>query len=85
MESEVSAIMKKGLGKGGNYKNALVIKDGRPIENEFKFENEPARHKILDLLGDLFLINAELKAHIIGIRSGHSLNAELLRKLEKLI
>ena len=84
LESEITHILKRGLGKGGSYENALIIKNGRPIKNEFRFANELARHKVLDLLGDLGLINAELKAHIIGIKSGHSLNAQLLRKLEKL-
>ncbi len=85
MESEVAAIMERGLAKGGSLKNALVIRDGKPIENEFRFDNELARHKILDLLGDLALINAELKAHISGVRSGHALNAKFLRKLEDVI
>ncbi len=85
LEDEVADIMKRGLGKGGNYKNALVIKDGKPIKNKFRFPNEPVRHKVLDLLGDLALINAELKAHITGVKSGHSLNVKLLRKLEEVL
>jgi len=85
LESEAADILNRGLGKGANYRNTLVIKDGKPIENEFRFANEPARHKIIDLLGDLSLLNVEIKAHIIGIRSGHSLNEKLLRKLEKLL
>jgi UDP-3-O-acyl N-acetylglucosamine deacetylase len=85
MESEVAAIIERGLAKGGSLKNALVIRDGRPIGNEFRFDNEPARHKILDLLGDLALINAELKAHIVGIKSGHALNARFLRKLQEVL
>jgi len=83
--SEVSHILKKGLGKGGSYENTLVIKSGKPIKNKFRFRDEPARHKILDLLGDLALLNAEIKAHIIGIRSGHSLNVRLLKRLAELI
>jgi UDP-3-O-acyl N-acetylglucosamine deacetylase len=85
LEKEVSDIRKRGLGKGGNYKNTLIIRDGKPIQNEFRFPDEPVRHKIVDLLGDLALLNAEVKAHIIGIRSGHALNKELLKKLEKLL
>ena len=83
-ENEVEDIIKRGLGKGGNYKNALIIKEGRPIQNEFRFPNELARHKILDLLGDLALLGREVKAHIIGVKSGHSLNARLLRELARL-
>lgn len=85
LEGDVAGIMEKGLGKGGNYKNTLVLKCGRPIQNEFRFANEPARHKIVDLLGDLALLNVEIKAEIIGIKSGHLLNRELLKKLERLL
>lgn len=85
LESETANILEKGLGKGANYKNALVIRDGKPIENEFRFANEPARHKIVDLLGDLTLLNVEIKAHLIGIKSGHTLNEKLSRKLAKLL
>jgi len=85
MESEVAHILAMGLGKGGNYENNLVIKNSKPINNEFRFDNEPARHKVLDLLGDLALLRAGPKAHVVGIRSGHSLNAKFLRKLEKLL
>jgi len=85
MESEVANILARGLGKGGNCENNLVIKNGKPVNNEFRFDNEPARHKVLDLLGDLALLGSGLKAHVVGIKSGHSLNAKFLRKLEKLL
>jgi UDP-3-O-acyl N-acetylglucosamine deacetylase len=85
LESEVAVILEKGLGKGASYKNALVIKDGKPVDNEFRLVNEPVRHKVVDLLGDLALLNVDIKAHIIGIRSGHSLNEKLLRGLAKLL
>lgn len=87
LEREVALILDKGLARGGDYSNALVLKasDGSPVQNEFRLDSEPARHKIIDLLGDLALLNADIRAHIIGIKSGHSLNRELLKKLEKLL
>ncbi|MEA3305875.1 MAG: UDP-3-O-acyl-N-acetylglucosamine deacetylase [Candidatus Omnitrophota bacterium] len=85
MEREVKDILAKGLGKGASYKNTLVIKNGRPLQNELRSKNELARHKIMDLLGDISLLDAEIKAHIIGIRSGHSLNIKLLKKLKSLL
>lgn len=85
LEKEVALIMALGLGKGAGLDTALVIKNGRPIKNEFRLKDEPARHKILDLLGDLCLLNADIKAHIIAIRSGHSLNAKFIKKLAKLL
>lgn len=83
LEREVALIMKLGLGKGADIATALVIKNGAPLKNKFKLKNEPARHKILDLLGDIFLLNADIKAHIIAVKSGHSLNAKLIKKLAK--
>lgn len=78
---EAFLIKALGLGKGSGLGNALVIKGGRPIKNEFRLKDEPARHKILDLLGDLALLNRDIKAHIIGVKSGHSLNAQLIKRL----
>jgi UDP-3-O-[3-hydroxymyristoyl] N-acetylglucosamine deacetylase / 3-hydroxyacyl-[acyl-carrier-protein] dehydratase len=85
LEREVEDILSKGLGKGADYKNTLVIKNGKPIENKLRLKNELACHKIIDLLGDLSLLNAEIKAHIIGIRSGHFLNAKFLKELKSLL
>ena len=84
LEKEVALIMALGLGKGADYKTALVIKNGKPVKNEFRLKEEPARHKVLDLLGDLSLLNTEIKAHVIGVKSGHALNAKFVKKLAKL-
>lgn len=85
LEKEAAFIMAAGLGKGAGLDTALVIKNGKPIRNEFRLKDEPARHKVLDLLGDISLLNADLKAHVIGIKSGHSLNARFIKKLARLL
>ena len=84
-ESEVAGILESGLGKGGDYSNTLVIKDGRPVNNEYRMHDEPAHHKILDILGDLALLNKDIKAHIIAVKSGHALNLELVRRLYEVL
>ena len=53
------------------------------MHNTLRFPDEFARHKILDLLGDLYLIGAHLRAHVIALRSGHPLNVRLLHKLDQ--
>jgi len=78
MASEVAALEKLGLGKGATRENTLVLGDP---ETQFRFPDEPVRHKMLDLLGDLHLLGAELHAHVIATRSGHALNAELVRQI----
>lgn len=82
LEKEVESLRKIGLGKGSNYNNTLVISEDGPINNEFRFEDEPVRHKIADLIGDIALLGYPLQAHIIGIKSGHSINTKLIRKVK---
>jgi len=74
------------LGLGADYQNTLVLEeDGTPRETELRFRNEPARHKILDLLGDLSLLGVDLTTHVIAHRSGHALNGKLVRRIKELI
>ncbi|MBN1444563.1 MAG: bifunctional UDP-3-O-[3-hydroxymyristoyl] N-acetylglucosamine deacetylase/3-hydroxyacyl-ACP dehydratase [Candidatus Omnitrophica bacterium] len=85
MREEVDSLKKLGLGKGSDYKNTLVI-DGKKgvIDNKFRFEDEPVRHKISDLIGDLALFGDYVSAHIIGIKSGHSINTKLIKKIREI-
>ncbi len=59
--------------------------DGRGVLNniKLKFENEPARHKLLDIVGDLALVGRPIKAHILGARPGHSGNVEFAKVLKE--
>lgn len=81
LEEEVAQLHEKGLGQGGNYQNALVVGKNGVIDNKLRFEDEFVRHKILDLLGDLYITGLPLKAHIIAVKSGHSLNLKLVKKI----
>jgi UDP-3-O-[3-hydroxymyristoyl] N-acetylglucosamine deacetylase/3-hydroxyacyl-[acyl-carrier-protein] dehydratase len=81
LEEEVDELHKKGLGQGGNYQNALVVGRNGVIDNKLRFEDEFVRHKILDLLGDLYIMGQPLKAHIVALKSGHSLNMKLVKKI----
>ncbi|MEO0651736.1 MAG: UDP-3-O-acyl-N-acetylglucosamine deacetylase, partial [Planctomycetota bacterium] len=78
LKSEVEALRAAGLGKGATRENTVVLGDE---ESELRMEFEPVRHKLLDLIGDLSLLGANLQAHVIATRSGHRLNLELVRKL----
>ncbi|GAA5219740.1 UDP-3-O-acyl-N-acetylglucosamine deacetylase [Membranihabitans marinus] len=106
MYSEVLGLMKRGLIKGGDLSNAVVLVDNGASEEEVKntiykhipdvsdvtimqnvingpmyFENEPARHKILDMIGDFSLLNATIKGTIRAVRPGHTGNINLVRHL----
>lgn len=80
--SEIKELIDRNLIKGGDLSNALVIKEDG-FSSPMIFENEPARHKCLDLIGDLSLCGGELKAHVIALKSGHALNAKLAVEIEK--
>lgn len=81
-EHEVEALRAAGLGKGANYENTLVVSaNGGIRENHLRCADELARHKILDLLGDLSTVGMDLEAHLIATRSGHSLNMKMVQHL----
>lgn len=72
---EISMLMDRGLIKGGSLDNAVVIKEDAVLsKGGLYFSNEMARHKILDLIGDLSLIGIDFHAHIIAVRAGHASN-----------
>jgi UDP-3-O-[3-hydroxymyristoyl] N-acetylglucosamine deacetylase/3-hydroxyacyl-[acyl-carrier-protein] dehydratase len=50
---------------------------------ELRFENEPVRHKVVDLIGDLALLGTPIRGHVIAARSGHAANVELVKKIKK--
>lgn len=80
-QHEVEALKAQGLGKGGSSDNVVVIdNDGIP-DHPPRLEDEMARHKILDLIGDLYLLGSIPNSRIIGIKSGHDLNVRLIRKI----
>ncbi len=82
LEEEVKHLLELGLGKGANYKNTLVVSEKGLIDNKLRFSDEFVKHKILDLIGDLYLAGP-IRGHIVAIRGGHSLNIKLLDKLRK--
>jgi len=83
LQAEAEALRSQGFGKGATAENTLVIGERGVVNNTLRFEDEFVRHKILDLLGDLYLLGAHLQGHVIGIRSGHPLNMKLLLKLHQ--
>lgn len=79
---EISLLMDRGLIKGGSLDNAVVIKDNAIFSKEgLFFPDEPVRHKILDMVGDIALTGFQIQAHIIAIRSGHAANYNFAKKI----
>jgi len=81
LQSEAEAFIQQGLGKGATYQSTVVWGPNGPIENTLRFPDEPVRHKILDLMGDLATLGAGLRAHVVAIKSGHNTNMKLVKKI----
>jgi UDP-3-O-[3-hydroxymyristoyl] N-acetylglucosamine deacetylase len=80
---EVEYMRMNGLGLGGNLDNAIVIDDDSVLNKDgLRFNNEFVRHKILDAIGDLYIIGHPLIAAFSGFKSGHAMNNKLLRELQ---
>ena len=80
-ESEAEWLRSRGLGTRVTVRDLLVFSDTGPIGNKLRFENECVRHKTLDLVGDFALAGCDIVGQVIAYRSGHRLNAELVRAL----
>ena len=81
LKKEAEALLAAGLGQGATLENTLVMDDDGPVGTDLRFPNEPVRHKVLDLVGDFYLLGRPILGRIIAERSGHSLNAKMIRKI----
>lgn len=80
---DIEELLKLGKIQGGSLDSAIVIKGDKILSKEpLRFKEEFARHKILDVVGDLMLLGQPLKAHIVAVRPGHALNAELCQAIK---
>jgi UDP-3-O-[3-hydroxymyristoyl] N-acetylglucosamine deacetylase/UDP-3-O-[3-hydroxymyristoyl] N-acetylglucosamine deacetylase/3-hydroxyacyl-[acyl-carrier-protein] dehydratase len=84
LESEVAALRAKGYGQRATTDHLLVFGKVGPIDNELYADNECARHKALDCVGDFALLGCDLVGEIHAIQSGHALNHEAVRRLDAL-
>lgn len=78
---EVEKLHEQGLALGGSLENAVLIEETKTV-NQLRFENEFVRHKILDVIGDMFL-NGRIMGHIIAVKSGHRLHVKLAEKIRE--
>ena len=81
LEQEAIALQEAGYCKHLTEKDALVIGPNGPISNAYRFQDEPVRHKIVDLVGDLYLLGVPIEGQIFARKSNHALNHKLVRAL----
>jgi len=80
--SEVEALRAAGLARGGSLDNAIVMDEYRVLNSDgLRYDDEFVKHKILDAIGDLYLLGKPLVARYVACKSGHGLNNQLARAL----
>lgn len=78
---DVAAMRRAGLARGGSLDNAVVVGEDGVLNGALRFPDEFVRHKVLDLIGDLALLGAPLRAHVIAFKGGHRLHGALVRRI----
>ncbi len=84
LRQEAEALLAQGIGVRSQPEDLLVFDQHGPINNHLRFADECARHKLLDLVGDLALAGCRVVGELVAFRSGHRLNAELVQILDHL-
>ena len=80
---DVEMLERMGLGGGGRLHNFILVDDERVVNTELRFPDEFARHKVLDLIGDLYLLNRPIRGKVTAHLTGHTENIELLKKIQE--
>jgi UDP-3-O-acyl N-acetylglucosamine deacetylase len=81
LRQEAEALRAAGFGKGAGTHNTLVLDHGKVLNQTLRFPDEPVRHKISDLLGDLHLLGRPVRGSMVAERTGHRQNRALVAKL----
>jgi UDP-3-O-[3-hydroxymyristoyl] N-acetylglucosamine deacetylase/3-hydroxyacyl-[acyl-carrier-protein] dehydratase len=81
---DVEPLMERNLIKGGSLENAIVVRGEAVLSKEpLRFADEFVRHKILDIIGDLALVGRRIRGHVVAVKPGHAVNADLARALAR--
>ncbi|MFH0910982.1 MAG: UDP-3-O-acyl-N-acetylglucosamine deacetylase [Planctomycetota bacterium] len=83
LEQHIDAMRRAGCGQGADTQNTLILRENEVVENTLRFEDECARHKLLDLLGDIAVLGRPMAMHVMAFRSGHALNSTFVQEVER--
>jgi len=85
LESDLDELKRRGLARGGTLHNAILVRENDIVaQGGLRFDDEFVRHKILDILGDLAILNSALCFHVVCLRGGHALHLKLVQKLARI-
>jgi len=82
---DIGYLQRQGLALGGRFDNFILFGEEGPINDVLRFPDEPVRHKILDAIGDFFLLGRRLQAKVVARMTGHTQNIALLKKVRDLL
>lgn len=80
---EINKLSKMGLAEGGRMNNFILIDNGKVINTKLRFDEELARHKILDIIGDFYMLGRPIKGKITAQKTGHFENARMLNLIKE--
>jgi UDP-3-O-acyl N-acetylglucosamine deacetylase len=82
---DIGMLQRQGLALGGRFDNFVLFGEDGPINDALRFPDEPVRHKIMDAIGDLFLLGRRLQARVVARMTGHTQNIAVLKKVRELL
>ena len=82
---DIGQLQRQGLALGGRFDNFVLFGEEGPINDTLRFPDEPVRHKIMDMIGDLYLLGRRLQARVVAHMTGHTQNIALLKKVRELL
>ena len=80
---DVGAMRQRGLARGGSLDNTIVVGKRAVLNESLRYPDEFVRHKVLDLIGDLFLLGRPILGHVVARNGGHALNHQLVAAIRK--
>lgn len=80
---DVEMLERMGMGEGARVHNFILVDDERVVNTELRFPDEFVRHKILDLIGDFYLLNRPIRGKVTAHLTGHTENISLLKKIQE--
>ena len=82
---DIGQLQRQGLALGGRFDNFVLFGEEGPINDALRFPDEPVRHKIMDMIGDLYLLGRRLQARVVARMTGHTQNIAVLKKVRELL
>jgi len=80
---DIGQLQRQGLALGGRFDNFVLFGEEGPINDALRFPDEPVRHKIMDMIGDLYLLGRRLQARVVAHMTGHTQNIAILKKVRE--